>query len=289
MDPTSAVARTEHLVLWSRLGTRFRVADLERMLWDEHSLFEYWAHIVPVDDYDIHRESMRRFRRQVPGEPGRRVYWREWMAANAAFRRYVLRELRRRGPLRTRDLEDRAAEGWQTGGWNDQGKSTAMMLELLWARGEVMVAGRDGQLRLWDLAERSLPVDQPRSSPTAIARRVVEGQLRARGRGHAEADRLDVRRASSRVGPRARPAGPRGRRDPGPRRRPQRSLVRPRRCGRSSVPAAHDAPVAVRRPGVRPRPHRGACSTSGSGSRSTCRRRSASSATSCCRSCTANG
>jgi len=181
MDPTSAVARTEHLVLWSRLGTRFRVADLERMLWDEHSLFEYWAHIVPVDDYDIHRESMRRFRRQVPGESGRRVYWREWMAANATFRRYILRELRRRGPLRTRDLEDRAVEGWQTGGWNDQGKSTAMMLELLWARGEVMVAGRDGQLGLWDLAERSLPMGRPRSSPTAIARRVVEGQLRARG------------------------------------------------------------------------------------------------------------
>jgi uncharacterized protein YcaQ len=181
MDPTSAVARTEHLVLWSRLGKRFLVADLERMLWDEHSLFEYWAHIVPVDDYDIHRESMRRFRLPVPGEPGRRVYWREWMAANAGFRRYVLSELRRRGPLRTRDLEDRAVEGWQTGGWNDQGKSTAMMLEILWARGEVTVAGRDGQLRLWDLAERSLPVDRPRSSSAAIARRVVEGQLRARG------------------------------------------------------------------------------------------------------------
>lgn len=181
MDPTSAVARTEHLVLWSRLGTRFSVADLERMLWDEHSLFEYWAHIVPVDDFDIHRESMRRFSRQVPGEGGRRVYWRQWLTANAGFRRYVLRELRSRGPLRTRDLEDRSVEGWQTGGWNDQGKSTAMMLELLWARGEVMVAGRDGQLRLWDLAERSLPVDQPRSSPTAIARRVVEAQLRARG------------------------------------------------------------------------------------------------------------
>jgi hypothetical protein len=151
------------------------------MLWDDHSLFEYWAHIVPVDDFDIHRESMRRFSRANPDDGGRRVYWRRWIAANAGFRRYVLAELRRRGPLRTRDLEDRSVEGWQTGGWNDQGKSTAMMLELLWARGEVMVAGRDGQLRLWDLAERSLPVDRPRSSPTAIARRVVEAQLRARG------------------------------------------------------------------------------------------------------------
>ncbi len=166
VDPTSAVARTEHLVLWSRLGTRFRVADLERMLWDEHSLFEYRAHIVHVDDYAIHRESMRRFAGGLTPSDTRRSYWRDWMDANAAFRRYVLRELRRRGPLRTRDLEDRAVEGWQTGGWNDDGKSTAMMLELLWARGEVMIAGRDGQQRLWDLAERCVPVDQPRLSKT---------------------------------------------------------------------------------------------------------------------------
>ncbi|MEO8424156.1 MAG: crosslink repair DNA glycosylase YcaQ family protein, partial [Actinomycetota bacterium] len=181
MDPTSAVARTEHLVLWSRMGKRFRVEDLERMLWNERSLFEYWAHIVHVDDYAIHRETMRHFRTATSSESGRSARWRRWMQANAAFRRYVLGELRRRGPLRTKDLEDRVAEGWRAGGWNDQGKSTGTMLELLWARGEVMVAGRDGQLRLWDLAERCLPVDQPRSSPTALARRVVDGQLRARG------------------------------------------------------------------------------------------------------------
>lgn len=181
MDPTSAVARTEHIVLFSRLGKRFRVADLERMLWEERSLFEYWAHIVHVDDYAIHRESMRRFKSPVPGEPGRRVYWRDWMKANAAFRRYVLAELRRRGPLRTRDLEDRAVEGWQTGGWNDSGKSTAMMLEILWAQGDVMIAGRDGQQRLWDLAERRVPVDRPRLSKSELARRVVETHLLARG------------------------------------------------------------------------------------------------------------
>jgi len=181
MDPTSAVARTEHLVLWSRLGKRFRIAELERMLWDERSLFEYWVHIVPTSDLAIHRETMRRYPMGPRGDQARRTYVRDWLDANAAFRRYVLRELRRRGPLRARDLEDRAAEGWSTGGWNDQGRHVAMMLDLLWFKGEVMIVGRDGQQRLWDLTERSLSLDGPRLSHRDVARRIVERQLRARG------------------------------------------------------------------------------------------------------------
>lgn len=176
MDPTKAVARTEHLVLWSRLGKQYRVADLERMLWDERSLFEYWAHIVPTSDYALHRTSMRRSRDSKRGR-----YIEQWLVANASFRRYILRELRRRGPLRTRDLEDRTLEDWRTGGWNDDGRFTALMLEVLWGRGEVMIAGRDGQQRLWDLAERRLPVDEPSWSQRAVARAIVERQLRAWG------------------------------------------------------------------------------------------------------------
>ena len=86
-----SIARTEHLVLWSRLGKRFKVADLERMLWEERSLFEYWAHIVPTADFGIHRDAMRRY---LAGDATRHTYVRDWLAANAAFRRYVLRELR---------------------------------------------------------------------------------------------------------------------------------------------------------------------------------------------------
>ncbi|MEO8293471.1 MAG: crosslink repair DNA glycosylase YcaQ family protein [Actinomycetota bacterium] len=178
MDPVSAIARTEHLVLWSRLGKRFKVADLERMLWEERSLFEYWAHIVPTADFGVHRDAMKRY---LAGDATRHRYTRELLAANAAFRRYVLRELQQRGPLRTRDLEDRTAEGWRTGGWNDDGRFTGMMLEVLWGRGEVMVAGRDGGQRLWDLAERVVPVREPKLRPTEIARRVVERQLHAGG------------------------------------------------------------------------------------------------------------
>ncbi len=61
MDPTRTVARTEHLVLWSRLGRRFRVAELERMLWQDRSLFEYRAFILPTSQFPVHRETMRRY------------------------------------------------------------------------------------------------------------------------------------------------------------------------------------------------------------------------------------
>ena len=62
MDPTRAVARTEHLVLWSRLGKRFRIARA-----GAHALGRALAVRIPgahrahVDDYALHRESMRRF------------------------------------------------------------------------------------------------------------------------------------------------------------------------------------------------------------------------------------
>jgi uncharacterized protein YcaQ len=177
IDPTSAVARTEQLVLFSRLGRRFRVAELERLLWGERALFEYWAHIVPTADLPIHRISMRRY---PHGTWKRREYVRQWLEANDTFVRYVIRELRRRGPLRARDLENRAAEGWQTGGWNDEGQNVPMLLDILWLQGRVMIVGRDGQQRIWDLASRSLP-RVPARPASVIAADLVDRQLRARG------------------------------------------------------------------------------------------------------------
>ena len=61
IDPTSVVARTEHLVLRARLGNRFRTSHLEREL-AARTLFEFWAHIIPRSDFAVYRESMRRSR-----------------------------------------------------------------------------------------------------------------------------------------------------------------------------------------------------------------------------------
>jgi uncharacterized protein YcaQ len=149
MDPTSAVARTEHLVLFSRLGRGFRIADLEGQLWTDRSLFEYWVHIVPSADYGVHRETMRRYPGGPRGDLTSRRRVKEWLAANPAFHRYVLRELRRRGPLRSRDLEDRAEVSWPGGGWNDDDpRHVSLLLDLMWHRGEIMIVGREGQQRL---------------------------------------------------------------------------------------------------------------------------------------------
>jgi uncharacterized protein len=176
MDPTSAVERSERLVLWSRLGN-YDLAELERLRWETRELFDYWAHIVPAADYAIHRETMRRYPR---GAYARSNYIHEWLSANAGFRRYILRELRRRGPLRSRDLEDRAELPWKTGGWND-GKSLGIMLETLWDGGKIGIARRDGNERLWDLAERVFPTDQPKLAAGEIARRVLDRQLHRLG------------------------------------------------------------------------------------------------------------
>lgn len=177
MDPTSVVARTEHLVLFSRLGASFRVSQLERRMWTDRAMFEYWAHIVPMSDLPLHRISMKRY---PHGHWKRHQYVRDWLAANDAFVRYALRELRLHGPLRTREFENRAAEGWETGGWNDEGQNAAMLLDILWSQGKVMIVGRDGQQRLWDLASRWLP-RVPAPAPSAMVADLVERQIRARG------------------------------------------------------------------------------------------------------------
>jgi uncharacterized protein YcaQ len=120
-------------------------------------------------------------RRYPSTTAGRHEYVRRYLGENQAFRRYVLARLRADGPLPTRAFEDRSAVGWRTGGWNDDGRNTSMMLEVLWAKGEVMIAGRAGQERVWDLAARRLPLDGTRMAPGEEARRLLDTQLRALG------------------------------------------------------------------------------------------------------------
>ena len=107
---------------------------------------------------------------------------RDWLAANQGLRRSILRQLRASGPLPTRDLEDRAQTSWESSGWT-AGRNVDRMLDVLWTQGRVMVAGRQGQQRVWDLAERWLPPWAPTRRPPerAVVRLAVQRSLRALG------------------------------------------------------------------------------------------------------------
>jgi len=161
LDPVSAVARSPLLVLFARLGPLCDEA-LDRAAYERRTLFDAWAHeasLVATADLSLHRWAMRTWL-HAPGPRAERA--RAFLAANEAFGEELLDELRERGPLRARDLEDRSAEPWRHGWWTDEvsGRQTiARMLHLLWITGRVGVAGRIGLERLWDVFERCLPPD----------------------------------------------------------------------------------------------------------------------------------
>ena len=178
VDPTAVVERAERLQLWSRLGAYDR-DELRRALEEPpRQLFEYFAFLIPVADLPLHLPAMHRYPRP---EYSRGRYIKEWLADNAAFRAYLLQELKTRGPLLSRDLDDRAEVPWRTGGWND-GKNLGRMLEILWNAGEIAISRREGSQRVWDLFERVFPAGSAEPLPDeVVAIELMERQLRGRG------------------------------------------------------------------------------------------------------------
>ena len=176
VDPIATVAPAQYLVLWSRLG-RYDVAALDRLLWEERALFEWDSLLWPIEDLPLVRGLMRRWRTSTHYKAERWMH--SFLAENRAFRRYVLAELERRGPLPARELEDRSAGAHERHRWYAPRK-VGLMLTTLHLRGEVAVAGRSGGQRLWDLAERALP--QTGAPPLRTAQRVLaERRFRALG------------------------------------------------------------------------------------------------------------
>ncbi|MGH2841005.1 MAG: DNA glycosylase AlkZ-like family protein, partial [Solirubrobacteraceae bacterium] len=159
LDPINTVARSPLLVLFARLGA-VRETALEQAAYERRALFDAAAHeasLVATADLPLHRWAMRTY---LNGPTARAARARTFLQANAAFCDELVAELRERGPLRARELEDGSAEPWRHGWWTDEvsGRQTiARMLDLLWLSGRVGIARRIGGARIWDVFERCLP------------------------------------------------------------------------------------------------------------------------------------
>lgn len=183
IDPIRAVERTHYLVLFSRLGP-YDLAALDELLWQERTVFEYWAHaasIVLTEDFPIYWRHMRDW---ATGDRAWHRRARAWMAENQAMRDYVLEELARNGPMTSKDFNYETGSNWRSGGWTN-GNGVRQMLSNLWEQGQILVSGRQNNQKIWDLRDRVLPEWTPRQDLdwAEAVYRSAEKSIRALGAG----------------------------------------------------------------------------------------------------------
>jgi len=172
LDSISAVERAHRLTLSSRIG-RYDEAEVQRLL-ASGRVFEYWAHeacLLPI-------ELWPHCRRTMEGDGHWQIYDRA-LREHADLVEPVLERIRVEGPLASRDFD---GAGGRTDMWD--WKPAKAVLEALWDRGVLAIAGRNGFQRRYDLVERVIPhaiLDAPTPGEDETLRTLTLLAVRARG------------------------------------------------------------------------------------------------------------
>ena len=171
IDTISVVERAHHHVLRTRVPN-YRVGFLDALL-RERKVFEYWYHAaayLPMEDY---RYALPRMNGMRSGE----IRWQR--SRDKPLMRQVLERVTSDGPLRARDFEDprETRQGW----WD--WKPAKRALEQLFMQGDLMIVGREGFQKVYDLTERVLPSDINTTTPTTseLAEHLMDNTLRSHG------------------------------------------------------------------------------------------------------------
>lgn len=181
IDTLQMVARSQYLVIWSRLGS-YNPADFDRLIFspDDRRLFEYWRHamsIIPLKFYRYQMPHMTTFRNNDGSK-----WYEKWLNEDGSHREVlgqVLDRIRDEGPLRAADFE---YDGPRRDSWWDW-KPAKRALEYHFTAGNLMITDRVNFQRVYDLAERVLPdwVDTNEAAAEAADRHHVEQAVRSLG------------------------------------------------------------------------------------------------------------
>jgi len=151
LDPLDVLGTNADLVALARVDG-LRRGDVYRALLPGHA-FEHFAKercLLPARAFPFYRDRAA----QTPWwRLGERV---QRLPAQVLER--VLEEVRERGPASAAELTDHGAVvpmDWS--GWKGTGRATAMALEVLWTRCQVVVCGRGPGGKRYDVPERALP------------------------------------------------------------------------------------------------------------------------------------
>ncbi|MFL5914788.1 MAG: winged helix-turn-helix domain-containing protein [Gaiellaceae bacterium] len=172
LDSISAVDRAHRLTIASRIGA-YDEKDLQALL-GSGRVFEYWAHeacLLPIELWPHCRRTMEgrghwRFHERALEEHGDLV-------------EPVLERIRAEGPLGSRAFE---GAGGKTDMWD--WKPAKLVLEALFDRGVLVVAGRQAFQRRYDFAANVIPnaiLDAPTPDEDETLRTFALLAVRARG------------------------------------------------------------------------------------------------------------
>lgn len=152
VDSVNVVVRAHYMPAFSRLGGYPTVALDRLAARAPRRLFEYWGHeasLLPVRLHPYLRWRMALGHQWGVGE---------WARERPEFLRWVLEEVRDKGPLTAREIEHDVPRRKDHWGWNWSEVKKA--LECLFWEGRITAARRNGSFeRVYDLPERVLPAD----------------------------------------------------------------------------------------------------------------------------------
>lgn len=147
VDPIKVVARSHELALWNRVEN-FKVADLDRALYQERELFEYWLQLFSI----IPTKYFPFMRLRMSIEEG----WRQdFRKSNGKLIENVKLYLQNNGVTSPRQL-NHLPKVKSLFSWTANGSRTAA-LEYLWDRGEAMIHHRERNQRHYELSHKLLP------------------------------------------------------------------------------------------------------------------------------------
>ena len=154
IDTISVVARTHHHVCWSRVRNYKR--DHLRRLERENKVFEYWAHAasyLPIKDFKYSLYPKYKIQ-QGPGH---------WRPREQKWIDFVLDRIEAEGALQSKDfVKDMSIKYDHPWG----GHPVTQALRQLFMEGRLMIAGRKGFQKVYDLTERVLPDQDLNEVPT---------------------------------------------------------------------------------------------------------------------------
>ena len=176
LDSINVLDRAHYLTLWSRFGAYER-ARLDRLVYGQRLLFEYWAHAACL----VASSTLPYWRRAMLDYRVRHTGWSGWLRRNPKVLGQVRAAILTNGPMANADFERPRSSGATTGWWS--WKPAQHALHFLWMTGVITVDSRRHFQKRFDLFERAIPQVRELEvvSPTAFARWHVERSLRAMG------------------------------------------------------------------------------------------------------------